>query len=191
MKSIFARLKGYTQLYPSYPMQCHSRSAMYQNLGEGTVDFQSIFQGLTYLQVCSRYPLFCYRRMALSWGHTCEPLNKPQRPRMQPTIEPKDNSLHLPLSHCLSFNLVCEVKITFVELVNSNIAIFSSTCVPFSSWINGNGICRPIRPCSAGFRTEKHTQRAEMSPDATNFFLEDLVIESGFEFTLSGYFRGN
>jgi len=74
---------------------------------------------------------------------------------MQPATEPNDNSLHLPLSLCLSFNFVCEVKITFVELVNSNIAIFSSTCVAFSVRVNSNGICGPIRLCSCGFEIGK------------------------------------
>lgn len=58
---------------------------------------------------------------------------------------PDDSTLHLPLSFCLSFNLIGEVEITFVELVNSNIAILSTTCVTLSGWVNSNGVCRVIR----------------------------------------------
>ena len=58
---------------------------------------------------------------------------------------PHDRTSHLPLSFCLSFNLIGEVEITFVELVNSNIAVLSSTCITLSGWVNGNGVCRLIR----------------------------------------------
>jgi hypothetical protein len=59
-----------------------------------------------------------------------------------------DNTLHLPLSFCLSFNLVREVEITFVKLVNSNIAILSATSVAFSGRVDSNGICGLIRTSS-------------------------------------------
>jgi hypothetical protein len=71
--------------------------------------------------------------------------------------KPHDNTLHLPLSFCLSFNLVCEVEITFVELVNSDIAILSSTCVTLSGWVDGNGICRMIKDYSGCVKVQRNS----------------------------------
>ena len=77
----------------------------------------------------------------------------------------------LPIPYCpctLSFDFVKEVKIYLIEMMHSNITVFSST-----------GVSAALRVCSDVI------QRSEMTLHSPNFILEDLMVEPCLELSLS------
>ena len=77
-------------------------------------------------------------RFLISSLYSCQIYNPfdahlPQRPQMQPQI-------HLQVLSGLSLDLVCEVEITLVKLVHSDVTILSSTGVSLSLWIGCDSV---------------------------------------------------
>lgn len=65
-------------------------------------------------------------------------------------------------------NFVQEVEVGLVEVVDTNVSILSTTAVAGSLWVYGDVV-----------------QRSKVTTHTTNLLHKDLVVEAGFEFTLS------
>jgi hypothetical protein len=115
-------------------------------------------------KACSRCCLFFYHRIARSCGHSIPASLFMKNQNASRCNRLHDNTLHLPLSFCLSFNLVREVEITFVKLVNSNIAILSAACVALSGWIDSNRICRTVRNYSSYSKGRRNSLKGPKCP---------------------------
>lgn len=90
-----------------------------------------------------------------------------QKQRQQkPPIFLQSKRNHLLAS--LSLHLIGEVKISLIEVVNTNITILSSRSVRFALWVH--------RDC---------VQRTEMSTYTADLLFEHLVVESRFKLSLT------
>lgn len=69
----------------------------------------------------------------------------------------------------LSLDFVQEIIVAFVEMVDTDVTIFSSASIALAGGIGSDGI-----------------ERTEVAADTADFVLKDLVVETGFEFTLTG-----
>lgn len=68
----------------------------------------------------------------------------------------------------LALDLELEVKVRWVEVVQTAVSVLSSTAVHGSERADGDVV-----------------ERTEVTSYTTNLLLEDLVVETGFEFSLS------
>ncbi|KND88935.1 hypothetical protein TOPH_06453 [Tolypocladium ophioglossoides CBS 100239] len=66
-------------------------------------------------------------------------------------------------------DLVHKVVVTLVEVVNADVAVFSAACVALAGGVGGDGV-----------------EGTEVAADTADLVLEDLVVEAGLEFTLTG-----
>lgn len=73
-----------------------------------------------------------------------------------------------------SLYLVQKVEVTLVEVVNTDVTVLSAACVALAVGVDGDGV-----------------EGTEMTSDTADLVLEDLVVETGFEFTLSGRSSGD
>lgn len=71
-------------------------------------------------------------------------------------------------------NLVVEVEVALVEVVNSHVSVLSAAGVALACGIGSDSV-----------------QRTEVTSHTTNLVLEDLVIETSLELTLTGRSSGN
>lgn len=82
-----------------------------------------------------------------------------------------------PLLHSVvsfPFDFVQKVVVTLVKMVNTDVAILSTAGVALARGVDGDGV-----------------EGTEVASHATNLVLEDLVVETGFEFTLSSGSTGD
>ena len=91
-------------------------------------------------------------------------------PRSFPSLERQaGESLEYCSQPVLPLDLKLEVKVRWVKVVNSHVSVFTTTAVHVAD----------RRHCDV-------VERTEVTTHATNFLLEDLVVETRFEFTLAG-----
>lgn len=76
--------------------------------------------------------------------------------------------------HLLSLNLVHEIKVGLVEVVHTDVTVFTTGGVGRTGGVDGNGV-----------------EGTEVTTDTADLVLEDLVVEASFEFTLPGRGRGD
>lgn len=74
----------------------------------------------------------------------------------------------------LPLDLVVEVEVALVEVVNSNVAVLSAACVALARGVGGDGV-----------------EGTEVTSHTADLVLEDLVVETGLELTLSGRGSGD
>jgi hypothetical protein len=67
-----------------------------------------------------------------------------------------------------SLNLILEIKVSLVKEVHTDVTILTTRGITGSGRVNGNGV-----------------ERTEVTLDTSNFLFEDLVVESGLEFSLT------
>lgn len=84
----------------------------------------------------------------------------------------KKSSIAVPLVflplQLLTLHLVHEIKVRLVEVMHTHITVFSTRGISRALGVNADGVERP-----------------EVTTHTTDFILEDLVVETGFEFTLA------
>jgi len=68
----------------------------------------------------------------------------------------------------LPLDLIHKVEVSLVEVMYTNVTILSTAAVSSSLWMDGNVV-----------------KRAEVAPHTANLLAEDLVVEPGFELSLS------
>ena len=95
---------------------------------------------------------------------------------------------HIPLQvlSSLSLDLVCEIEVSLVKLVNSNVTILTSRGISLSLWVDRNSVLNKYQYCCiTGLGSRASYQRTKVTTNTANLLLKDLVIKSSFEFTLS------
>ncbi len=69
----------------------------------------------------------------------------------------------------LPLNLIHKVKVRLIEMVNTNVTVLTTRSIGRAGGVDVDGV-----------------ERTEVTLDTANLVLEDLVVETGLEFTLAG-----